>query len=118
MSLAWPSFCSTPSLISQQSFAPGASHIFGAVVVLKIRHASMLLPSKRDFHGPALGAADWSRNAERSSTSIWVIVGRVYHDTRLFKGGDMDDKSKGVSRRQFIETAAITGAGIAIVPRH
>jgi len=30
----------------------------------------------------------------------------------------MDDKSKGVSRRQFIETAAITGAGIAIVPRH
>jgi predicted dehydrogenase len=30
----------------------------------------------------------------------------------------MDEKSKGVSRRQFIETAAITGAGIAIVPRH
>src|SRR4051794_14173136 len=30
----------------------------------------------------------------------------------------MDDKSKGVSRRHFIETAAITGAGIAIVPRH
>jgi predicted dehydrogenase len=30
----------------------------------------------------------------------------------------MDDKSKGVSRRQFIETAAMTGAGIAIVPRH
>ena len=30
----------------------------------------------------------------------------------------MDDKSKGVSRRQFIETAALTGATIAIVPRH
>jgi len=30
----------------------------------------------------------------------------------------MEDSSKGVSRRQFIETAAITGAGIAIVPRH
>jgi predicted dehydrogenase len=30
----------------------------------------------------------------------------------------MDDKSKGVSRRQFIETAALTGASIAIVPRH
>jgi predicted dehydrogenase len=30
----------------------------------------------------------------------------------------MDDKDKGISRRQFIETAAITGAGIAIVPRH
>jgi len=30
----------------------------------------------------------------------------------------MDEKSKGVSRRQFIETAALTGAGIAIVPRH
>jgi predicted dehydrogenase len=30
----------------------------------------------------------------------------------------MDDKSKGISRRHFIETAAITGAGIAIVPRH
>jgi predicted dehydrogenase len=30
----------------------------------------------------------------------------------------MNDKDKGISRRQFIETAAITGAGIAIVPRH
>src|SRR6516164_5521531 len=30
----------------------------------------------------------------------------------------MDEKSKGVSRRQFIETAAVTGATIAIVPRH
>src|SRR6266852_3364079 len=30
----------------------------------------------------------------------------------------MDETKKGVSRRQFIETAAITGAGIAIVPRH
>jgi predicted dehydrogenase len=30
----------------------------------------------------------------------------------------MEDKTKGVSRRQFIETAAITGAAITIVPRH
>src|SRR5260370_6589681 len=30
----------------------------------------------------------------------------------------MDETKKGVSRRQFIETAAITGAGMAIVPRH
>jgi len=30
----------------------------------------------------------------------------------------MEDKDKGISRRQFIETAAITGAGLAIVPRH
>jgi predicted dehydrogenase len=30
----------------------------------------------------------------------------------------MDDKNRGVSRRQFIETSAITGAGLAIVPRH
>lgn len=30
----------------------------------------------------------------------------------------MDDKHRGVSRRQFIETAAITGAGLTIVPRH
>ena len=30
----------------------------------------------------------------------------------------MDEKDKGISRRQFIETAAIAGAGIAIVPRH
>src|SRR6185436_11421174 len=30
----------------------------------------------------------------------------------------MDDTNKGVSRRHFIETAAITGARIAIVPRH
>src|SRR5829696_8603034 len=34
------------------------------------------------------------------------------------KGGGMDETKKGVSRRHFIETAAITGAGIAIVPRH
>jgi predicted dehydrogenase len=34
------------------------------------------------------------------------------------KGGGMDEMKKGVSRRHFIETAAITGAGIAIVPRH
>ena len=30
----------------------------------------------------------------------------------------MDDKNKGVSRRQFIETAALTGAGLTLVPRH
>src|SRR3954470_9798939 len=30
----------------------------------------------------------------------------------------MDEKNKGVSRRQFIETAALTGAGLTIVPRH
>src|SRR5258708_24378060 len=30
----------------------------------------------------------------------------------------MDETKKGVSRRQFIETAAITGAAITIVPRH
>src|SRR6266852_3530217 len=30
----------------------------------------------------------------------------------------MDETKKGVSRRQFIETAAITGPGISIVPRH
>ena len=30
----------------------------------------------------------------------------------------MDESSKGVSRRQFIETAALTGAGLTIVPRH
>ena len=30
----------------------------------------------------------------------------------------MDETKKGVSRRHFIETAAVTGAGIAIVPRH
>ena len=34
------------------------------------------------------------------------------------KGGSMDEKNKGVSRRHFIETAAITGAGLTIVPRH
>jgi predicted dehydrogenase len=30
----------------------------------------------------------------------------------------MEDKDKGVSRRHFIETAALTGAGLTIVPRH
>src|SRR5262245_43132827 len=30
----------------------------------------------------------------------------------------MDEKHHGMSRRQFIETAAITGAGLTIVPRH
>src|SRR5215213_8112011 len=34
------------------------------------------------------------------------------------KGGVMEDKNKGVSRRHFIETAALTGAGLTIVPRH
>ena len=30
----------------------------------------------------------------------------------------MDEKDKGVSRRHFIETAALTGAGLTILPRH
>jgi hypothetical protein len=30
----------------------------------------------------------------------------------------MEEKDKGVSRRHFIETAALTGAGLTIVPRH
>ena len=30
----------------------------------------------------------------------------------------MDETKKGVSRRHFIETAALTGAGLTIVPRH
>src|SRR4026209_2217262 len=30
----------------------------------------------------------------------------------------MEDKDKGVSRRHFIGTAALTGAGLTIVPRH
>ena len=30
----------------------------------------------------------------------------------------MDEKHNGVSRRHFIETAALTGAGLTIVPRH
>lgn len=34
------------------------------------------------------------------------------------QGGFMDEKEKGVSRRHFIETAAITGAGLTILPRH
>src|SRR5262245_16253126 len=44
--------------------------------------------------------------------------GRYIMTTR--KGGVMTEeiKTDGVSRRQFIETAAITGAGIVIVPRH
>jgi len=34
------------------------------------------------------------------------------------KGGVMERSKDGVSRREFIETAAATGAAIAIVPRH
>src|SRR5262245_4355399 len=30
----------------------------------------------------------------------------------------MEEKDKGISRRHFIETAALTGAGLTIVPRH
>src|SRR6476646_12249082 len=45
------------------------------------------------------------------------VMPKVYHDL-VSEGGLMDDQSKGVSRRQFIETAALTGASIAIVPRH
>src|SRR3954462_6852586 len=76
MSLAWPSFCSMPSTISQQSLAPGVAHIFGAVSVLKMRHALMLLPSKRDFHGPAFGAAGCNTRAKSSTAIVWVIAGR------------------------------------------
>src|SRR4029078_10475521 len=103
MSLAWPSLCRIPSVISQQSLAPGVSHIFGALSVLKMRHASMLLPSNRDFHGPALAAAVWKTRAETSITMMCVMPGRYIMTAE--KGGDMEDKTKGVSRRQFIETA-------------
>jgi len=34
------------------------------------------------------------------------------------KGGVMDEKTDGVTRRHFIETAAATGAALTIVPRH
>src|SRR5580765_6855165 len=110
MSLAWPSLTSTPSLISQQSFAPGVSHIFGALSVLKMRQASRLLPSKRDFHGPGF-PADWAELRTRQRTSgIMDAMPERYIMTPA-KGGCMDETNKGVSRRHFIETAAITGAG-------
>src|SRR4051794_11380842 len=47
---------------------------------------------------------------------IVFIAGRYIMTSA--KGGGMEDKDKGVSRRQFIETAAIAGAGLTIVPRH
>src|SRR3954469_17492098 len=73
MSFAWPSFCSTQLTISQQSFAPGVSHIFGALSVLKIRHALIVLPSKSDFHGPAFGAAGCNRRAEIRKAIVRVM---------------------------------------------
>src|SRR5689334_17253805 len=79
MSFACPSFRSTPFTISQQSFAPGVSHIFGAFSVLKMRHAFMLLPSKSDFHGPAFPAAGWRNRAVRSNTIVG-FMGKIYHD--------------------------------------
>src|SRR3954465_3704998 len=47
---------------------------------------------------------------------IVFIAGRYIMTSA--KGGGMEDKDKGVSRRQFIETAAVAGAGLTIVPRH
>src|SRR3954452_25565552 len=73
MSFACPSFRSTPFAISQQSFAPGVSHIFGALSVLKMRHAFMLLPSKSDFHGPAFGAAGWINKAVSRRAIVGIM---------------------------------------------
>src|SRR5215510_2851503 len=82
MSFAWPSFRSTPLTISQQSFAPGVSHIFGALSVLKMRHALMLLPSKSDVHGPAFGAG-WNKTIPSSTAIVRVMtvgISRRYLD--------------------------------------
>src|SRR4026209_1556142 len=73
MSLAWPSFCSTPLTISQQSFAPAVSHIFGALPVLKMRHALIVLPSKSDCHGPGVGAAVWMKTALSRNAMVQVM---------------------------------------------
>src|SRR3954471_10146157 len=73
MSFACPSFRSTPLAISQQSFAPGVSHIFGALSVLKMRHAFMLLPSKSDFHAPAFGAAGWTNKAVSRKAIVGIM---------------------------------------------
>src|SRR4051812_9524540 len=106
MSLAWLSFCRIPSLISQQSFAPGVSHIFGALSVLKMRQASRLLPSKRDFQGPGFPAACAEPRTRQRRSGIIDAMPERYIMT-FAKGGGMDETKKGVSRRQFIETAAI-----------
>src|SRR6476620_3557243 len=90
MSFAWPSLRSTPFTISQQSFAPGVAHIFGASSVLKMRHAFMLLPSKSDFHGPAFAAAGWRNRALRSN-AIVGIMGKIYHDGQR----PLEEKSAG-----------------------
>src|SRR6187401_1996331 len=73
MSFARSALRSTPSTISQQSFAPGVSHIFGALSVLKMRHAFMLLPSKSDFHGPAFAAAGWIKTAVSRTAIVRVM---------------------------------------------
>src|SRR3954466_13535516 len=83
MSFAWPSLRSTPFPISQQSFAPGASHIFGGVSVLKMRHAFMLLPSKSDFHGPAFAAAGWIKAALSSNAMVRVMRVGISRRKRL-----------------------------------
>src|SRR5215212_4674137 len=98
MSFAWPSFRSTPLTISQQSFAPGVSHILGALSVLKMRHAFMLLPSKSDFQGPAFAGAGWIKAALSSNAIVRVM--RV-----------------GISRRQTaVVDARSTGSGQVRLP--
>src|SRR6188768_686160 len=106
-SLALPSFHSAPSLISQQFLlASAGSHCRGALSDLKIRQASIDLPSKRDFHGPGFPAACGARIRTRLTKSgIMDAIPERYIMTSQ-KGGGMEDKEKGVSRRQFIETAA------------
>src|SRR3954471_7407235 len=84
MSFAWPSLRSTPLAISQQSFAPGVSHIFGVVSVLKMRQAFMLLPSKSDFHGPAFAAAaGWSKRALSRNASVGIMGKDIPRARRL-----------------------------------
>src|SRR6476646_11259506 len=86
-SLAWPSFCSTPSLISQQSLAPGVSHIFGGWSVLKMRQASIDLPSNSDLHGPGAPPLELGADTRKARTTptIDFIGGRYIMTPR--KGG-------------------------------
>jgi hypothetical protein len=66
------------------------SHIFGALSVLKMRHAFMLLPSNSDFQGPAFAAAGWIMTAVSSNAIIGVMrVGIPRRQT-----ADVEEKSK------------------------
>jgi hypothetical protein len=73
------------------------SHIFGALSVLKMRHASMRLAVEQRFPRPAFGAAAERERKTDAGADYRVMPERYIMTSR--KGGGMDETRQGVSAR-------------------